>query len=62
MKKPMEVNKMEDKKLNDAELEQVIGGVNAEDHNVMLTGVLPKDIDPDIETGDLEKAKDGRIL
>ena len=53
---------MKDKKLNDQELDQVTGGVSAEDHNVMLTGVLPKDIDPDVETGDLEKAKDGRIL
>ena len=59
----MEVNKMENKKLNEQELEQVTGGVSAEDHNVMLTCALPKDVDTDVETGDLEKVKDnGKLL
>ncbi len=54
---------MDNKKLNEQELEQVIGGVAAEDHNVMMTEFPSKDVDTDIQTGDLEKVKDnGKLL
>lgn len=70
---------MDNKKLNEKELEQVNGGqavlpllsseapevvgaVNPQEHNIMLTGILPEDVDTDRGSFDFEKAKDGRIL
>lgn len=56
----MELKKNE---LCEEKLEQVTGGVAAEDHNVMLTEFPSKDFDTDIQTGDLEKVKDnGKLL
>lgn len=55
----MELKKNE---LNEEKLEQVSGGGNPQEHNVMLSSLRPEDIDPDKGSFDFEKAKDGRIL
>lgn len=55
----MELKKNE---LNEEALQQVAGGVCAEDHNVMLTVMRPEDVDTDAEPRDFEKSKKDGML
>ena len=55
----MEIKKNE---LCEENLEQVSGGVNPEEHNVMLGSLRPDGFVPNVEPADFEKAHDGKNL
>lgn len=55
----MELKKNE---LDEEVLEQVSGGVCAEEHNIMLTVMRPEDVDTDAGPQDFEKSKKDGML